>query len=140
MFGIFLLGFDLHDPVNFPKFFNFTLLQETYTNGFRISSRIDVPLVRCTPQHFDFTPELSNLYTKIGFHTGFCPPLDYEFTLKGKSFEDPYKQFRILVERCNPSVDSTCASDTIYALTEAMMGGKFDALVPIVNTNVNPSS
>ena len=43
------------------------------------------------------------------------------------------------MNRCNWAIDPTCVNDTIFAGIEALIG-KFVVSLPIVHTNINPSS
>ena len=66
-----------------------------------------------------------------------CPPLNHEFTVNGKMTGKGFKNFNIVVERCNTTTDPTCASDAMFTMIEAQVGGKFQLLMPIIHTNIN---
>ena len=58
--------------------------------------------------------------------------------MKGK-LSGALSQFLVVnVTRCNSS-DPTCANDTVFAATEAMMG-RFIFVIPFVNVNINPGN
>ena len=68
-----------------------------------------------------------------------CPPLGHTFTVEGKISDSLYKQFKILVNRCNTTADPSCMNDTIFAGVEAALG-QFVFVVPLINTNINSES
>ena len=112
MFSIMISGFNLN---SLPKLFDFTLLEETYTAGYTISSSNQVGLVACTEEHFAFTDSMRTTFNNGYGPQQLCPPIGHSFTLKGKASGDHYKSFRVVVDRCNPAVDPTCLDDATFA-------------------------
>lgn len=43
-----------------------------------------VPLEICTQTHFDFNDNLKTLSQRLPLAFGLCPPIGYQFTIKGK--------------------------------------------------------
>ena len=52
MFGIYIMGYNFTTS---PKLFEYTLHQESYTIGHVLASSVNIPLVQCTVQHYNFS-------------------------------------------------------------------------------------
>lgn len=77
MFGIGILGLDLNDPN--IKYFDISLRQNYFTPLFRTINSTVIPLVACTPDHFNHDSDILKLYYQFNFSRALCPPFGYEF-------------------------------------------------------------
>ena len=67
---------------------------------------------------------------------GLCPPLDYEFNLRGKFSSQIYNSIEIIITRCNATLNSSCMTDADFAAYEAAHG-QFVIMMPIIQKYVN---
>lgn len=131
MFGVFVYGIDLNTPVY--RLFDITLHQQFYSTGHVLINDTTVPLVQCTEEHFKFDDQLKEMYGKLKLNIGLCPPLGYEFKLRGKLTSDIFASLQVLVKRCNSTTDPTCAPDAYFSAVEATIG-QFPLFPIFVNT------
>jgi len=79
---------------------------------------------------------MSSLFTSLNLGNAFCPPLNHTFKVKGKASSDSFIQFRIVISRCNWTIDANCINDTEFAFYEQTYGS-FIVDVPLVQTSIN---
>ena len=112
MFSVFLMNTNLSAA---PRLFNFSIYEDTYSFGVSTPSNTSIPMVACTEQHFGRTDELKAQYHNLHMSVGLCPPLGHQFMIQGKRVSSSYQRMRIKVERCNHTLDSSCADDATFA-------------------------
>ena len=54
--------------------------------------------------------------------------------VKGKMTSDVFSRLRVVVQRCNNTIDPLCVNDTVFAEMEA---GRFQIVMPFVDSNIN---
>lgn len=81
MFAIKLLGLNLNDNV---RYFDIRIVEREYMNGlYEVPPRF-VDMVPCTSQHFSLTDDIRKNTANLGIESWLCPPIGYNFSLKGK--------------------------------------------------------
>ena len=60
-------------------------------------------------------------------------------TVVGKFSSETFQFLRLQIKRCNPTTDSTCASDATFA-SDAATYGNFEVMMAIAQPNINPGN
>lgn len=121
-------------------YFNVSLQQTDAINLGTGGTITDIPLVPCTAAHFNFSTDILQQYYQYNVGTvGWrCPPLGSELNVGGTLVSTNFKYFSIVVKKCDSSIYSNCAPDSIVASKMANTGA-FTAVVVIIDTQINPS-
>lgn len=88
MFAVKLLGINLNDNI---RFFDVYMVEHTYLSGTHEGTPKYVEMVPCTSQHFSVTDEIQQNTAGLDMYTWLCPPLGYNFNVKGKFTSDVMK-------------------------------------------------
>lgn len=77
MFSVGIFEMNLSNPM--VTFFNISLTQDYYSPVFNIINQTNIPLVQCTPAHYNFSSDVVSMFYKLQLSNALCPPLGYTF-------------------------------------------------------------
>jgi hypothetical protein len=136
MFAVTIWGVNLTESY---KYFDVDIVQETYKGiNNRVSSNT-IKMVPCTPEHFSFGEELAKTYDNFNLSGSLCPPLGQQLHVRGKWESPIFEYFKIVISRCNSTLDPSCVDNSTFALIEEAYQ-QFFVLLPLINTFINPGS
>ena len=79
-FGVWMNLIDLNAV---PRLFDITLTEQHFT-GINLTNSVNIPLVPCSGDHYNFNTELYQLKDKFPLHWGLCPQVGQQLTVSGK--------------------------------------------------------
>ena len=135
MFAVSFYGNNYSDISNA---FSVTLEEENYTTGYIISNITRINMVQCTPDHFAFNNETSELYKTLRLKEAFCPPLNHELVVRGKMSSSIFQQFKVTIRRCSSSSNPSCLTNSQYYAKYRRRTFVLD--VPIIQYKINPEN
>jgi hypothetical protein len=110
----FMLGLELwgYDITTGPRYFDITAVNSVLILGLYSNETVDIPLEKCTIEHWSGIDNIENLFTRVGMDTWLCLPVNQTFNVSGKYISTTQRSIDITVSKCNNATDPSrpCAT------------------------------